>query len=124
MNELCVEIQQEKDFHRYEELTRELGSLVEKKERRFPERRFSLPSVRDKGWKFMPAAVTKVIPEVGGIEKVEVRIPEADNLFQEIRVENSFVDRDGNVLAIQAGAQLDVRLEASTSSLLRKQPKP
>lgn len=38
MNELCVEIQQEKDFHRYEELIRELSSLVAKKERRFPER--------------------------------------------------------------------------------------
>ena len=30
MNELCVEIQEEKDFHRYEELTRELSSLVAK----------------------------------------------------------------------------------------------
>ena len=121
MNELCVEIQEEKNFHRYEKLTRELSSLVEKKERRFPERRFSLPSVAGKGWKFMPAAVTKVIPTVGGVEKVEIQIPEADDLFREIRVENSFEDWQGNALAIRAGAPLDVRLEASASSLLRKQ---
>ena len=104
MNELCVEIQQEKNFHRYEELIRELSSLVEKKERRFPERQFSLPSVAGKGWKFMPAAVTKVIPTVGGVEKVEIQIPEADDLFREIRVENSFEDWQGNTLAIRAGA--------------------
>ena len=124
MNELCVEIQEEKDFHRYEELTRELSSLVEKKERRFPERQYSLPSVAGKGWKLMPAAITKVIPARGGVEKIEVSILEADDLFREIRVENSFVDRTGNILAIQSGAQLDVRLEASASSLLRKEPKP
>lgn len=121
MNELCLQIQQEKDFHKYAELTRELSSLVAKKERRFPERRFSLPSVTDKGWKLMPAAITKVIPALDGVEKIEVMIPEADDLFREIRVQNSFVDRDGNVLGLQAGAQLDVKLEAS-ASLLRKQP--
>lgn len=78
MNELCVEIQEEKDFHKYEELTRDLSSLVAKKEPRFPDRRVSLPSVAGNGWKFMSAAVTKVIPTVGGVERIEVRIPEAE----------------------------------------------
>ena len=69
-------------------------------------------------------AFTKVIPTLSGVEKVEIRIPGADDLFREIRVENSFEDWQGNVLEIQAGAQLDVCLEASASNLLRKQPKP
>lgn len=67
----------------------------------------------------MPAFARKLIPTLDGkgIEKVEVSIPEADDLFREIRVENSFVDRQGNALAVQAGAQVYVRLEASRSSL-------
>lgn len=126
MNELCVEIQQEKDFHRYEALTGELSSLVAKKERRFPKCRFSLASIRGMGWKLMPAFARKLIPSVDGrgIEKVEVTILEADDLFREIRVENSFVDRLGNALAVQAGAQIYVRLESSRSSLSSRSATP
>jgi len=54
------------------------------------------------------------------VERVEISIADADELFREIRVENSFVDAEGNVLTIKAGAELNVRLEASAGNLINK----
>ena len=40
MNALCLQIQQEKNYDTFEELSRQLRELVTRKEQRFPERRF------------------------------------------------------------------------------------
>ena len=39
MNALCLQIQQEKNYQKFEELARELHDVVARKERKFPERK-------------------------------------------------------------------------------------
>jgi hypothetical protein len=39
LNALCIQIQQEKNYQKFEELTRELHDVDASKERRFPERK-------------------------------------------------------------------------------------
>ncbi len=121
MNALCLQIQQEKDYEKFEELTRQLEDLVARKQRRFPERKFLSPNPTGKAWKLMPARATKIIEsKYSGEEIIEISIPEAEDLFSEIRVQNSFVDAEGNLLAHKAGEFLDVRLEANAINLNRK----
>ena|SRR5215831_19895080 len=122
MNALCLQIQQEKNYDTFEELSRQLHELVTRKEQRFPERRFSAPEPTAKAWRVMPATVKQIIPQRHslGVERVEITIPEAEDLFREIRVENSFVNENGTVLAIKPAAKLDVRLEATADSFVER----
>lgn len=126
MNALCLQIQQEKDYEKFEELTRQLNDLVARKERRFLERKFLISNPNGKAWKLMPARATKILEsKYQSGEIVEISIPEAEDLFSEIRVQNSLVDAHGNVLAFGPGDFLDVRLEANATSLTRKpNPRP
>lgn len=122
MNALCLQIQQEKNYEKFEELTRRLNELVARKERRFPERKFFIPNATGKAWKLMTARATKIIgpSEFHLDEVVEISIPEAEDLFSEIRIENSLVDEQGNAHALKTGDFLDVRLEADANNLIRK----
>lgn len=121
MNALCLQIQQEKNYERFEELTRQLSELVARKERRFPERKFCAPNPIGKAWKLMPARASKVIEsKYRPDEIVEISIPEAEDLFSELRLQNTLVDAQGNVLALKTGDFLDVRLEANANTLTRK----
>lgn len=121
MDALCSQSQQEKNYEKFEELTRQLSELVARKERRFPERKFLVPNPNGKAWKLMPARASKVIAsKYRPDEIIEISIPEAEDLFSEIRVQNSFIDAQGNELALKTGEFLDVRLEANPTSLTRK----
>jgi hypothetical protein len=127
MNALCQQIQQEKNYEKFEELTRQLNDLVARKERRFPERKFFISNPTGKAWKLMAARAIKIIGPSGYRldEIVEISIAEAEDLFREIRVENSLVDDQGNALALRSGDLLDVRLEANATNLIRKpSPRP
>lgn len=42
-NALCTQIQQEKDFDKFEQLTAELTQLISRREQRFPEHKFLVP---------------------------------------------------------------------------------
>jgi hypothetical protein len=120
MNALCLQIQLEKNYQKFEELTRELYDVVARKERRFHERKPLVVDPGGKGWKLMLAIAKRTLKPLypQQAERVEISIADADELFREIRVENAFVDAEGNVLAIKAGAELDVRLETSAGNLI------
>lgn len=117
MNSLCVWIQEEKDYPRFEALTRELSELVGRKERRFPQHGAS-EGQRKRPSKTLPAVVQKVVkplyPEQ--VERVEILIPAADDLFREIRVENIFTDVNGQRVALTNGTRLDVTFDAESSA--------
>ena len=53
MNALCLQIQQEKDYAKFEALSCELNDLVARKERRFSERHSPLTSPSERAWKVM-----------------------------------------------------------------------
>ena len=60
MNTLCLQIQQEKDYAKFEALSHELNDLVARKQRRFPERLSPLASPSERAWKVMPAVHSKL----------------------------------------------------------------
>jgi hypothetical protein len=133
MNALCIQIQQEKNYQRFEGLTRELHDVVANKERRFPERKSLNADPAGKGWKLMPGVAKHILKPLypQEAERVEISIAEADELFREIRVENSFVDAEGNVLAIKLEPRSTsdwrpVRAISSTKqgTLLTQRPAP
>jgi hypothetical protein len=112
MNSLCLRIQDEKDYSMFVGLMRELGDLMERKELRF-----GRPSQREwrrsRPWKTVPAVVSKVLPSLSKEPgRVEISIPGADELFREIRIENTFTDVDGRSVALKQGEQLDITIEA------------
>jgi hypothetical protein len=119
MNDLCLQIKQEKNYQRFEKLTRELQALVAMKEHRFPEHQ---PSRGGSGWKRLPAVAKRLIKplHLKVIEQVEIKISGAEELYSDIRIENSFTNDSGALLAIQEGAPLEVSLQAPVEHFREK----
>jgi hypothetical protein len=122
MNSLCERIQQEKDYPRFEALIRELDELVRRKERRFQQYDGSGKWQQNKPWKTVPAVVQKIIKSVypDQVERIEISIPAAEDLFREIRIENTLTDVDGQQVALKTGARLNVTFEAEAKDTVRK----
>jgi len=53
-------------------------------------------------------------------EKAEISIEGADSLYQEIRIENSLTDHDGNEVRLKEGADVDVTVEAEKDATTPK----
>ena len=119
MNELCVQIQNEKNYQRFEELIREATALMSAKERRFPESKLALAGT---GHKTLHATATRIMRALDArqAETVEIRVADAEPLYSEIRIENSFTDDRGNTLAIQPPAPLDITVRAPADRLAIK----
>jgi hypothetical protein len=91
-------------------------------EHRFFEHQASPARVSDKGWKLLPAVANRLIKQLNGVDKIEVKIRGAEDGFSEIRIENAFTDDQGSLLAIEPGTHLQVKLEAPASSFTRRRP--
>lgn len=67
--------------------------------------------------------VQKIIkPIVPGVpEKAEIAIEEADDLYREIRIENTLVDDTGRKVALKPDAEVDVIVEADKADTVPKQ---
>jgi hypothetical protein len=124
MNELCVEIQEEKNYEKFAAQLRELTELIGRKQQRRFTGRPPLISHRSRPWKTVPAVVNKVIKT--GIarqpEKAELSIAPADYLFREIRIENSLTGPDGQTVALKQGAHVDVTFEADPADTIKTSP--
>src|SRR3954447_21160326 len=109
MNELCTQIQNERNYHKFEELISEVNALIAAKESRFPQSK--LPAAGP-AHKILHATATKTLPPVrlGKTETIEIQVADADPLYGEIRVENSFTDDRGNVFALRPPLRLDIEL--------------
>ncbi len=62
----------------------------------------------------LPATVEKIIkspyPDIP--EKVEITVEGADDLYREIRIENSLIDENGAEVHLKEGAKVEVTVEA------------
>jgi len=69
--------------------------------------------------KKLKGRVEKVLPPFGshGVEKAQVEIHEADQLYREIRVENVLTDEDGAKQKLKPGAEVEVILEADSDAM-------
>ncbi|MGA7400625.1 MAG: hypothetical protein WBW38_11425 [Candidatus Sulfotelmatobacter sp.] len=62
----------------------------------------------------LPGTVEKIIRplEPSEAEKAQIAIEGADELYREIRVENSLTDENGNEVRLKKGASVEVTVEA------------
>jgi hypothetical protein len=139
MNSLCSRIQEEKDLDKFAALLRELNSLVERKEHRLEQRDKSGAGIpitshesrkhdwqKRRPWRTIPGIVQKVIKPAfpKEAEKVEISVSAADELFRELRIENTLTDIDGEPVALKHGAQVDITFEAETEDTVKKITRP
>jgi len=62
----------------------------------------------------LPGTVEKIIPAIGKQvpEKAQIQLEGADELYREIRIDNTLEDADGNPVSLKKGADVDVTIEA------------
>ena len=70
----------------------------------------------------LPGTVEKIIKpsEPGEPEKAQISIEGADDLYREIRVENSLTAKNGDQVGLKQGAEVEVTLEADKEATQSK----
>jgi hypothetical protein len=70
----------------------------------------------------LPGTVEKVIPSMGPgePEKAEISIEGAEELYREIRVENTLRDQAGNPVSLKKGAEVEVTIAAEADATTPK----
>jgi hypothetical protein len=70
----------------------------------------------------VPGKVEKIIESEGpnDPEKAEISVEGCDPLYQEIRIENSLTDENGNEVQLKKGAEVDVTVKAEKSATTPK----
>jgi hypothetical protein len=53
-------------------------------------------------------------------EKAEISVPEADELYREIRVENVLTDEKGEKAVLKQGAEVEITVEADSNATMKK----
>src|SRR5579885_3624363 len=73
----------------------------------------------------LPGTVEKVIQPINPneAEKVQIAIEGADELYKEIRVENTLKDPSGDDVCLTPGAEVDVKVEADMEATRPKKKK-
>jgi hypothetical protein len=74
----------------------------------------------DKASVTLPAVVEKIIasPDPSEPDKAQINIQEgAEPLYQEIRIENTLTDKNGDEVQLKKGARVEVTVEASASGV-------
>lgn len=124
MNVLCSEIQQEKNYDNFVAQIRELSELISRKEQRRFRDHPKLVWHRNRPSKTVPAIVNKIVKT--GIarqpEKAEISVAPADYLFREVRIENTLVAPNGELVALKQGAHVDVTFEADLADTVQGSP--
>jgi len=66
----------------------------------------------------LPGTVKKVIPPIHPSlpEKAEISVEGADELYREIRVENTLSGESGNEVSLKPGADVEVTIEADADA--------
>ena len=65
--------------------------------------------------------VEKIIPAISSEpEKAQIAIEGADDLYKELRIENSLTDASGNEVHLKRGEKVDVKVEAEPQGVIAK----
>jgi hypothetical protein len=73
----------------------------------------------------LPGTVEKIIPPIipSEPEKAQITVESAEELYREIRIENTLQDEKGNPVSLKVGAEVEVTIEAvSEATMPKKQP--
>lgn len=70
----------------------------------------------------LPGTVEKVIesPHPSMPEKAEIAVEGADELYQEIRIDNTLTDEQGDEVRLKKGARVEVTIEAGPEATTAK----
>jgi hypothetical protein len=70
----------------------------------------------------LPGVVEKIIPPVDPQkpEKAQITVEGAEDLYREIRVDNTFQDADGKPVALKKGAEVEVTIAADPEATTSK----
>jgi hypothetical protein len=70
----------------------------------------------------LPGKVEKLVgsPLTGEPEKVQISVEGADTLYRELRIENTFIDDNGDKVRLKEGAEVEVTVEADKEDTLPK----
>jgi len=70
----------------------------------------------------LPATVQKIIPfpHPSVTEKAEIAVEGADELYKEIRIDNTLTDEKGNEVKLKPGAEVEVTVEADPDAVIPK----
>jgi len=73
----------------------------------------------------LPGTVEKVIAPIDPreSEKAQIAVQGADELYREIRVENTLQDATGKNVSLKPGAHVDVTIKASRDEIVEKTSK-
>ena len=66
----------------------------------------------------LPGKVEKIIKSfnAGEPDKAQISVDGADELYQELRIENSLTDENGNEVRLKKGAEVEVKVEAEVDA--------
>ena len=81
------------------------------------------PEEKDKPSTTLPGTVQKIIKPIDphAEDTAEISIEKAEDLYREIRVENTLKDEKGEEVAIKEGAQVEVTIEADKKDTTKKE---
>jgi len=70
----------------------------------------------------LPGTVEKIIPPIvpSEPEKAQITVHGAEELYREIRVENTLQDEDGNPVSLKNGAEVEVTIAAEPKDIKPK----
>lgn len=70
----------------------------------------------------LPGTVERIIPAVGNEpEKVQITLEGADELYREVRIENTLQGADGEPVALKKCTEVDVTIEAEQAGTKPKE---
>jgi hypothetical protein len=83
----------------------------------------SSPEEKGKPSTTLPGTVEKIIKPIlpGEAEKAQIDIEGAEELYREIRVDNTLKDEKGEKVAIKEGAPVEVTIEADKKDTIKKE---
>jgi hypothetical protein len=72
----------------------------------------------------LPGVVEKIVKPIipGEPEKAQIAIDGAEDLYREIRVENTLKNAAGEKVRLKPGAEVDVTIEAPVEAVEKKTP--
>ena len=81
------------------------------------------PEEKDKPSTTLPGTVQKIIKPIDpdAEDTAEISIEKAEDLYREIRVENTLKDTKGEQVALKEGAPVDVTIEADKKDTTKKE---
>ncbi len=70
----------------------------------------------------MPGTVEKIIQPVhpSQPEKAQISVEGADDLYREIRIENSLTDENGDEVRLNKGAEVEITVQADPEATIPK----